>query len=267
MKHILVPTDFSPDAERAIRLACTLAKELSAQIRLFHVFDGRDESLCDSRRRLEAEGERIRAEGVLCRLLLAELMPNTRIVNETESADVELLVMGTHGRHGLQRAVWGSFTERALREAACPVISINPKARIPEQVRSVVLGMDGSKLAEVAFDEVVRLAPDLGITRLVLAHAVEEGEDDFSVSEWISTAREAGLEVEVETDRRAPIELILGLAEKHGADLIALGTHGRSGVRRSLFGSVAEGVLRRAPCPVLTRRNDPAQTDSGSRSG
>jgi nucleotide-binding universal stress UspA family protein len=264
VKHILVPTDFSPDSGRAIRFACTLAKELSAPIRLFHVFSGRDESWCDSRRTLEAEGEKIRAQGVTCRPLLAELMPNTRIANETENADVQLLVMGTRGRHGLQRAVWGSFTERALREAACPLISINPEARIPEEVRSVVVGMDGSKLAEATFDEVVRLAPGLGIKRLVLAHAVEEEDDDFSASRWISAAREAGIEVELDTDRRAPIELILGLAETHRADLIALGTHGRSGVRRSLLGSVAEAVLRRAPCPVLTRREYPLQTESRS---
>ncbi|NNL85057.1 MAG: universal stress protein [Myxococcales bacterium] len=254
MKHILVPTDFSPDSERAILLACILAKALSAPIRLFHVFSGRDEPLCESNRTLEAEAENIRAQGVTCRPLLAELMPNTRIANETESADVRLLVMGTHARHGLQRAVWGSFTERALREAACPVISVNPQARIPEEVRVVVVGMDGSKLAEAAFEEVVRVAPGLGVRRLVLAHAAEEEGDNFSASRWISVAREAGLEVEVETDRGAPLELILRVAAKHGADLIALGTHGRSGVRRSLFGSVAEAVLRRAPCPVLTRR-------------
>lgn len=268
MRNILVPTDFSLDSDRAATVACTFAKALSEPIRLFHVFGGNGESWVEAERNLESRAQTVRDRGVVCHPMIGHLLPNTRILAEAGSSDVELVVMGTRARHGVQRVILGSFTEGVLRRIERPVVAVNPTARLPHRIETVLVGLDGSGFARSAFEEVIRWGPQLGTRRVVIAHAWESAYPNephpFESSDWSGAAARAGLDIEVENEKADPSDLILRAAEKYGADLIALGTHGRKGIVRSALGSVAENVVRRALSPVMTMRQPSAGAGSSS---
>jgi nucleotide-binding universal stress UspA family protein len=139
----------------------------------------------------------------------------------------------------------------------------------------IVVPTDFSSCAEEAWALAQRLAGALG-SELVLVHVLVEaplwGEGPFSMDrtrevfeaarkwagerlgEWVGQARGKGLAVRLALRTGAPHEEIVALATDERADLVVIGTHGRGGVNRALLGSVADRVVRLAPCPVLTVR-------------
>ena len=140
----------------------------------------------------------------------------------------------------------------------------------------ILVPVDGSKTSDAALQEAIRLAQHSNVM-LKLVHVIEdnrffdaEGAIDYTTLQQISrrsgeqvlakaaeTAQQAGISAEVdllESDGRRVEELILDEAKRWLADIIVIGTHGRSGVSRLLFGSVAEGVARGADTPILLIR-------------
>jgi nucleotide-binding universal stress UspA family protein len=139
----------------------------------------------------------------------------------------------------------------------------------------IVVPTDFSSCSEEAWAMAQRLAGALG-SELVLVHVLVEaplwGEGPFSMdrvrevfeaarkwagerlAEWAGQARGKGLTVRLTLRTGAPHEEIVALATDERADLVVIGTHGRGGVNRALLGSVADRVVRLAPCPVLTVR-------------
>jgi nucleotide-binding universal stress UspA family protein len=138
------------------------------------------------------------------------------------------------------------------------------------KIRTILHPTDFSSCSRGAFDAACSMARDLG-ARLVLLHVAQPAEvhalelvnvmpeaspDDWREQlerrlQWLGTDCE-GILVERWLEEGDPVREILGVAKEAGADLIVMGTHGRRGLGRFLLGSVAEEVLRRAPCPVLT---------------
>jgi nucleotide-binding universal stress UspA family protein len=140
---------------------------------------------------------------------------------------------------------------------------------------AILYATDFSESAEPAQAQAIRLARALGTDMVILHAAVEVplfGEWPFSMSEvervyeaqkqWAAgmleerarAAREQGVEARMELRSGVPFEVIIDTATELGAEMIVIGTHGRSGLQRFLLGSVAERVVRLAPCPVLTVR-------------
>jgi universal stress protein A len=144
--RILVPTDFSESADEAFAYALTLADQVGATLHLVHVFDDPDavglysgpyvplpaemraDILADIRRELAA---RVTADasrrGVTSEVLTGS--PARTIVEGAKQQQCDLIVMGTHGRHGMAHLLLGSVAERVMRTAACPVLVVRPKAR------------------------------------------------------------------------------------------------------------------------------------------
>jgi nucleotide-binding universal stress UspA family protein len=141
MQTILVPTDFSSCSEAALTLATSLAKQLGGTVRLLHVFqlpfyvgweDGPAAMAATSeflgelkeraKEKLDAAVAECKAAGVEATAEQVEGAPHARVVDL--SKDVDLIVMGTHGRTGLPRLVLGSVAERVVRMAECPVITV-----------------------------------------------------------------------------------------------------------------------------------------------
>lgn len=255
MNRILVPVDFSSESDRATQLACTFAKTLSLPLCLLHVFGASDDEPDAAEQALEAAVEGVRSQGIDCEASYAVRRPNSRIIEEACHPDTQLLVMGTHGREGLRRVLLGSFAETTQRGVTCPVISLNPRSRIPAQIETVVVGVDSSEGARVAFDEVMALAPRLGVKEIHLVHASDDAHpsEPQRAADWIP-ANDGGTSVMFAIEEGQVREVILRAAEEQRADLIALGTHGRARISRSVHGSIAESVMRRALCPVLSVR-------------
>ena len=136
--HFLVPIDFSPYAEHALDYAIALAKQLQARVTLLHVIQpplvaGADMGAWPSAAFLEELEAAVTAdlEGYLERVTAAELVgeivvvhgaPFQEIIDTAKARQVDLIVMGTHGRTGLPHVLLGSVAERVVRLAPCPVL-------------------------------------------------------------------------------------------------------------------------------------------------
>lgn len=144
MKRILVATDFSEHADRALAIAIELAKQLGATIDLLHVyavptpiassFAGvpvptplpPPDELIAIQRHLDGLAKSARGVGVDCLTAAVEGNPKTQIIAEAQKLGADLIVMGTHGRTGFQRVIFGSVAEHVLREAGSPVLVVPP---------------------------------------------------------------------------------------------------------------------------------------------
>jgi nucleotide-binding universal stress UspA family protein len=234
----------------------------------------------------------------LKRLLIAEAAPGVEtdvvlfeggaaagILDQATRTGADLIVMGTHGRSGVDRLLIGSITERILRKAACPVLTVPPAAAdavpaSPVLYKSIVCPVDFSDSSMHALEYAFSVAREAD-ARLTVLHVtpqefdlpVEDGGDDsgLTIAEFFER-REQQARLRLEDAVRAgrdeyctaepltvrgprPWEEILKVAADRRADLIVMGVHGRGAVDLMLFGSTTQRVLRQATCPVLTLRS------------
>jgi nucleotide-binding universal stress UspA family protein len=191
----------------------------------------------------------------------------------------DLVVMATHGRGGLSRAWLGSVASDLVRHASAPVMLIRPdasgsRAQPAPPFERVLIPLDGSPLSEEAVEHAVTVAGGAGVEYIlihVILPIVYVAADPISFAYPDEVALLAAAEAylgEVADRLRArdvaatiqvlrhpqPARAILEYADERGADVIAVETHGRSGVTRLLMGSVADKVVRASPVPVLLHR-------------
>ena len=194
----------------------------------------------------------------------------------------DLLVISTHGRTGLKHLLMGSVAERVVREAPCPVLVVRerehefawmPSVRpAPLRLRKILVPTDFSDRSAEALRYAGGFAREFG-GRITLLHAVHfagafaspdyPGLDPNPVMEAAREAAEqmapeflsehlpADLADRAEVRVGAPLAEVPEFAKEGDFDLIVCATHGRTGIKRALLGSVAEGIVRHAPCPVL----------------
>jgi universal stress protein A len=156
INNILVPVDFSSNAERALDYATMLAKRHGAAIELLHVVDDPFTSgawtpdsyvpnltellqvlIAQARERLRPQEASLRAQGIRTESWVMSGVPSREIVARAADAGFDLIVMGTHGRTGLAHVVMGSVAERVVRRAPCPVLTVR-EAVAPEGVEDAV---------------------------------------------------------------------------------------------------------------------------------
>lgn len=289
LRKILVPYDFSSHSDAALRRALALARPTRARLHLLHAFgvpiaglspyemvvptgvwdairEGAAQSLEEIRRDLAKQGVEADVE-------VSARLPVEAILAGVEETGADLISMGTRGRTGLKHVLLGSVAERTLRQARCPVLAV--KADDPGgPPRCVVIAVDfsapGDHAQEVgvalarrfgaevhvvhAFEmpRAVMVSYDVGIpeTATAAAHAVARRKLDAAVAR----ARGAGGEASGHLVDAPAAQGISDLAGQLKADLVVVGTHGHTGVRHVLLGSVAERTLRLAPCAVMTVR-------------
>jgi nucleotide-binding universal stress UspA family protein len=198
------------------------------------------------------------------------------ILRAADEVDADLIVVGIHGRSGLDRLICGSTAESVMRRSSRPVLVLrDPKAsRQTWPIRLILHPTDFSGHSRPALGVARALARSNG-ARLVLLHVapaeVLTGGNFFapadlgSEREALATMQEqsatAGLEGSVETrlTQGDPVTEILQAAEEMACDLIVMGLHGRTGLLRILMGSVAESVIRSSPCLALVVKDVPGQ--------
>jgi nucleotide-binding universal stress UspA family protein len=225
----------------------------------------------DGRTAIEAveavAGEEDRVETALVRGSPAEAI----LEYGTENG-VDLIAMGTHGRTGLERYVAGSVTERVLRLAEVPVLTVRAteESRHEGAYTDVLVPTDGSEYAARAAGHGIAVAEQVGARVHAVAAADVERLDsirDFASitglrerlvadgERWAEAvaarASDAGLDAVTDVREGSPSEVILAYADEHDADLIAMGTRGRTGLDRYLLGSTTERTVRRSDVPVL----------------
>jgi nucleotide-binding universal stress UspA family protein len=288
IRRILCPTDFSECSRTAVKHAMALARAYRSEIIALHV------APVLPRWDLPAIGESELAPAPVQRMLEQFLSPALElglatsvrvaeggaaheILRQARESDVDLVVMGTHGRGGFRRLVVGSVSEDVLRKAPCPVLTVREATALERPsrppFRKVLCPIDFSPAASRAVRHALALAEAPGVD-LTLLHVIQPQIDSeiqkrvhFDTDEyWRQLEGEALMRmdalvlphvrghcrVRLLTRIGSAGEEIVRFAARDGADLVVMGVHGRSALRLTVFGAVAQEVVRAAACPVLT---------------
>jgi nucleotide-binding universal stress UspA family protein len=297
--RILCPVDFSDNSQLALDYALSLAVQHEAAVSVMHVLP---EILADpdvypylSDPVLPSGQTRERAFEQLGKFVRRALELKLRVDVALEDGDIvdnvvekagklpaDLIVLGTHGRRGLARLLMGSVTERVLRHATKPVLSVSPNAAAPPKegipFKNVLCPIDFSPSSLKALDLALSVAGDEGTVTLLhvvefyvdvaVGEAVAFDLDDVrerhraQAVEKLEQTREdlpadARARTKLETatlESGAAYKEILRIAESDAADVIVMGVMGRSAADMLFFGSTTNHIVRAAHCPVLTVR-------------
>ena len=300
IRRILCPTDLSDIAPRAFDHALALARFHQAEVELAYVSEPLlpgpvapasyppwavlDPAVLGRlRSALEALAAPASALGIPVRIEVHEGHVVAQILERARAWPADVIVMGTHGRGGFERWVLGSVTEKVLRKALCPVLTVPPPAEglHPSGTvlfRSIVCPVDFSGASVAALGYALKLAEESGAEITVL-HVLEWLVEDepgariagFDVPEfrrYLERDARDRLQKVVPAEARdwcRPREQIVGgrpwreilrVAEEAHADLVVMGVRGRNPVDLALFGSTTQHVVRGAKCPVLVVHTD-----------
>jgi nucleotide-binding universal stress UspA family protein len=188
--------------------------------------------------------------------------PADAILNLAAQIESTLIVMGTHGRSGIDCALMGSVTEAVLRRSTIPVLTIRPGERLGVSAKRpflrILVGIDDSEPSEAAVATVLDFPPEDREALLFLTAADEtrlrEADAQRIVDRALSAASAQHVAASGEIARGRSSDVLIAASREHRADLIVVGSHGRQGMQRLFLGSVAETLVRTAPVPVLVVR-------------
>ncbi len=296
IRNILLPTDFSRCSDQALIHALLLAERYDARLSIVHVLlplehdphepghrmpdiesVQNDIDLRSSDQLKNAIGRSYRDISIE-QTTIRGVSAAAAILEYAADRAIDLIVMGTHGRRGLNHFMLGSVAEEVVRLAPCPVLTVRelkqPSAKI--QMSQILVPVDFSGFSREAISYAKHIAADLGAVVRIL-HIVEEVihpsfyvTGQMSLTSWLPEIEAASLrEMKRLADEaegpHVPVEFhikegkaaldITGFARKNDIDLIVMASHGLTGLEHFLLGSVAERVARTAPCPLLTLKS------------
>ena len=274
MKRILVPYDFSPVSENALDFACQIAGKIESEIMLLNVIE---HPTADSfktmgiqnvdpmeqlyiKKMYEKVSEKLdeivsqHPDGMISTKIQLGNPFNT-IIDQVVEERAELLVVGTEGAEGLNEYFIGSISEKIVRNASCPVITLRDKAEV-DPIEKIVFASDFintdagliSRLKELQ----ATFEAQLKIVKInTPASFTSTRHDTRQMEEFIEKYDITNYTIDIYNYKNEEDGIVL-FAEDVEADMIALGTHQRKGVGHFLAGSIAEDVVNHAPMPVWT---------------
>lgn len=279
MKTILVPYDFSKDAENAFDFARGLAAITKHHLKLVHVIEiptahslgtmGGAETgyemnqvfvleLVERRKKQMEELEELYKNddfSFSTKLILGN--PYAGISKEITEIGADLVVMGSKGSSGLEELLIGSNTEKVVRHATCPVITIKDK-RDPAKIKKIVFASDFQESSKKVVSKLKKLQEvlqaELYLVKITTPSLFENSRESLKkIHAFISENELQNVSVEV-FNSSSEEEGIVEYAQDIDADMIALATHGRTGFLHLLSGSIAEDVVNHALRPVWTMK-------------
>jgi len=279
LKNILVATDFSERSDRALRRATFLAREFSASVTMVHsVDDDQPRSLVDNQQeiaeKLLAKQARSLQEtdGIACSYEVVLGDPFEGIAAAAKASSPDLLVIGPHRRQVLKDVFTGTTAERIVRTSRAPVLMANGVPAGP--YRHILVAVDMSDSSANAVEAVKRMGLDShahvtvlyvfdapGVGLIVNSSAADEsvglyteGERKAAERALAAFLKHVGFEPDFQILRfneTSVGDVVIATADELSADLVVIGTHGRTGLSRLMLGSVADVVLRRSNRDVL----------------
>lgn len=278
LKNILFATDFSPCSQTALSYARAIAERYDSTVHMVHVVAPEPAIEMPLYRAPELITEKEEAEVTMKTLLASKpfgRVAYTATVEQgplwevlalfIEEKSIDLIVLGTHGRRGLKKLVFGSVAEEVFRLAPCPVLTVGPHV-MPERAavadfKTILFATDFDSGSQHALAYAVLMAR-ANNSRLILLHAVadslENPDLEFSerrMRELIPAETMQELRPEIIAEPGLPTETILTIAESKQVDLIVMGArHGVPSVSAHLPWAIASMVACGAYCPTLTVR-------------
>lgn len=270
MKRILVPTDFSEQAENALKIALQLAEKYKSKVYVLHSMDmpeylatrGQSQSLPESLFFIKLTEQRfddLLEKPFMKGVRINQAIGRGEIFNDVDEActknNIDLVVMGSTGASGFKEMFVGSNTEKVVRTSKVPILVIKHAAKDFE-INNFVFATDFSQEGLGAFDQAQKFAKKMHAKLHLLyvntpgnfkttpqAKAIMEkfikgmGVENYSLNIFNDTSVEKG---------------ILNFATEIKADLIGMGTHGRKGISHFFNGSISEDMVNHAQMPVIT---------------
>ncbi|MFC1848321.1 universal stress protein [Chloroflexota bacterium] len=305
-KQMLVPLDGSRLAENALIYGVQVATKLNLDITLLHVYKPDELEFVPSRQsyieravdlvqnQLEEiqkdAGAQMKSRSLEVQCKLAKGHPAEQILGYAEENQIDLILIGTHGRSGISRWAMGSVADKVLRGSSVPIWLV--RAGLPKDlfgdkrpVKSILVPLDGSELAESVLPHVEVLAKqrdteqvDVVLLSVCKIPLVADYYLSYIPLNWDDHARrcrreaegylaiierrlkDSGLKVRSEVvvaypQEAGPADKIVDYSNSILCDLIVMSTHGHSGLIRWAFGSVADRVLHGASRPILLVRS------------
>ncbi len=272
-REILLATDGSEYSEGAIREAINLAKSCDGQIYAMSAIQFNPQFLAaaprlfqeiekETKEHLEGVKDRVVKENVACETIIREGQePYKLIIEEADKKQVWLIVMGRRGRTGIKRLLMGSVTARVIGHTLRDVLIVPRAAFI--KFKNIVVATDGSKYseaaAEAAMDLIKRCNPTCTLNAIAVlrkeATAKRAQIAERALSKLKADAEKENIKVSVSLFKGKAHEsihdAIIEFAGKKDADIIAMGSHGRTGLEKLLMGSVTERVIGHTEKAVL----------------
>jgi len=292
IKLILCPIDFSEFSIRAYHHALSLAEHYRARLVAQHIVElwrypyadyaasaGDYAEFC----RTLHEGGKEQLQEFVKNHAHDEIQPELVVQQGTapdcilsfaQAQRPDLIVMGTHGRRGFDRLVLGSVTERVMRRAPCPVLTVckPPESMTVEKaaggerrhvhhLNRILFCTDFSENSERALNYAISATTEYD-AELTLLHVLEEVPNSTQKKEAVATATEQLDKLISPEERKTlkikravrigkPYQQIIRLALEEHIDMAAMGVHGRGALDLAVFGSTTYRVMQLGPCPVL----------------
>ncbi|ODS31676.1 MAG: universal stress protein [Candidatus Scalindua rubra] len=288
-KRILIATDFSEFSKVALDICLGVSRCMKTKLYVLHTIEKFPHDYrhllssavhADMKQKLEEEavekikamipGELLESEDIVPIVRFGK--PFLEIIKVAREENVDLLAVGTHGRAGVDRVILGSVAERIVRKAGCPVMVIRGKKYVG--FKRIIVPIDLSDCSRKALEYAAATARAHS-SKLTILHVYEESfvepyvnaanseeeadeimkeierVNETKYDEFLKTVDLSGVEYEKLLKKGIPETDIVEIAMEQQANLIVMGTHGRSGIKHILIGSTAEEVVRTVHCDIV----------------
>lgn len=263
-QRILVTLDGSRPSESILPYVGSLLGLIDADLTLLRVVPpDSPEEIEKARRYLGRVAQQLSEKGIFVDVSVTTGKPAEKILEAAEQGKFDFLALASRRKKGLARAVLGSVAEEVLRRAHVPVLVTAAKPEsVPAAPRSIVVPLDGSRRSTAVLEPVAALAKAAGAKISFVTVVSPRRTQELPASTAARTLfshqdalQRQGLNVEIAVLFGDPVEEILRFAEARQAGLLALATHGRTGLARWRYGSVTETLLRKSGIPLLVVRS------------
>ena len=285
-KQILCPLDFSEFSLLALRYAVAMAKENESNLILFHAVPDIDRTVTYmelaypivpveklqhmAAEQLDSVLDQIEPVKVPVNKIVGFGDPSVEILRLIQQKNVDLVVMGTHGRAGFERFLLGSVTAKVLHKAMIPALTVckpthhfmKDKGIRPVEIKRILCPVDLNRGSESITELALSLAK-LYQSELTMLHVANKKEGDWFERESSGIKKMKVLvnpdqewcKVRYMIENGRPDEEILKVVEREGIDLIVMGHHSHLPAQEVVMGSVALKTIAGAACPVLVLRS------------
>ncbi|MCP5279232.1 MAG: universal stress protein [Thiobacillus sp.] len=264
VRKIVVATDGSAYSDGSIRVGLAYGQRLQAEVfglsvvihsPEFETFVPNLEELSAQRAQEALLSFHAAAGQDAATIVLKAGDPAEGIVEGASQAGADMIVIGRRGKRGLARSHVGDATVKVIGRAACPVLVVPQIGQLWSN--RILLATDGSECSVAAAEAAGNIARQSGLPITVVSVVTSSHSDtrrnaaQEAVDSKVAKFTEMGLQVDGKVLEGQPDEAIVRAVGETGADLVVMGSHGRTGLKKILMGSVSERVIGQVACPVL----------------